>query len=122
MARTMAFSADAHLEAIGSKVGGQDIDPGIPWKNMAEKYHYDKAYRDQAVAMLGQKLDTTFYCKAKSRSVRDGAENMRAACMLSLTQTYKFSVRLKSKGAFENGEDNYVLLVIGHPSSVFAIR
>ena len=120
--KTMAFSADAHLESIGSKVGGQDIDPGVPWKNMAEKYHYDKAYRNQAVEMLGQKLNTTLYCKAKSRSVRDGAENMRAACMLSLTQTYKFFCPPEiERELLENGEDNYVLLVIGHPASVFAI-
>ena len=120
--KTMAFSADAHLEAIGSKVGGQDIDSGLPWKSLVEKYHYDKAYRNQAVEMLGQKLNTTLQCKAKRRSVRDVAENMRAACMLSLTQPYKFFCPPEiERELLGNGEDNYVLLVIGHPASVFAI-
>ena len=123
--QTMAFSADAHLEAIGSCCGEQDIDPSVPWKNMAEKYHFDKAYRNQAVEMLGQKLNTILYCKAKSRSVRDGAENMRAACMLSLTQTYKFFLpagnpkellrNLAKKTLF------YWSLIIPHPSLPFQL-
>ena len=89
---------------------------------MAEKHHFDKAYRNQAVEMLGQKLNTDLNCKAKAGASRDGAENMRAACMLSLTSPFKFFCPPESKEIFlENGEENYILLVIDHPASVFAI-
>jgi hypothetical protein len=120
--KTMAFSADAHLEAIGLKVVEQDIDPGVPWKNMAEKYHYDKAYRNQAVEMLSQKLNTTLHCKAKSRSVTDESGNLRAACMTSLEEPYKLWCPLKLETELiENGHDNYIVLVVGHPATVIAV-
>lgn len=95
---------------------------GVPWSSLAEKYLYDKAYRNQAVEMLGQKLNTTLSCSARSRIVTDGVGKMRAACMLSLTRSFKFFCPPEiERDLLENGEENYVLLVIDHPASVFAI-
>lgn len=104
------------------KKAEENIDSGVPWKSMAEKYQYDKDYRNQAVEMLEQKLNTSLSCNAKSRTVRDGTGNMRAACMLSLTQPYKFFCPPEIESDLvKNGEENYVLLVIDHPAFVFAI-
>ena len=98
------------------------FDVAVPWSSLAEKYLYDKAYRNQAVEMLGQKLNTTLSCSARSRIVTDGIGKLRAACMLSLTSPFKFFCPPEiERDLLENGEENFILLVIDHPASVFAI-
>ena len=120
--KTMAFSADAHMEAIGAKKKDDNLDSVVPWASLAEKHQYDESYRNQAVEMLGQKLNTDLNCNTKRRTVRDGAGNVRAACMLSLTSPFKFFCPPEiERDLLENGEENFILLVIDHPASVFAI-
>ena len=73
----MAFSADAHMEAISQDIKNSNSEVllirlfrGFAWP---EKHQYDESYRNQAVEMLGQKLNTDLNCSTKRRIVRDGA-------------------------------------------------
>ena len=98
------------------------LNDHISKATISEKRLLDKSYRDQALEMLSQKSGISFKTKARNQKVEDEDGNARVACVVSLTSPYTcFSHLVIESELIENGLENYILLIAGHPAFVLAI-
>ena len=98
------------------------VNDHISKATISEKRHLDKSYREQALKMLSQKTGVVFKSKARNQKIEDMEGNTRVACVVSLTSPFTcFShIEIESE-LIENGLENFILLIAGHPAFVLAI-
>ena len=117
------FSLAAHEEAVARKnKSKKNANNDISKATISEKRLLDQSYREQALEMLSNKTGISFKSKARNQKVEDVEGNARVACVVSLTSPYTcFShIEIESE-LIQNGLENYILIIAGHPAFVLAI-
>jgi hypothetical protein len=125
--KTMAFSADAHLEAIEKKtLKSMSIneDSSSWFSDLSQKAKYENSCKEIALEKLGEKIGEPLTSSPRRREVKDNSGHIRAACMLSvnLRKNYQFWLPRDLEADLRNSKfDSYILLVFGYPTKAYAI-